>query len=388
VANAFELRQRPPDPLKQGIGRPLLSQHAAGGAVQDLLRSSNWCAAWGATASRVSQGWGGGMATVTAAMPSAGTFHGNWRIPRLGPGYVAMEVGVWAEFTGAGPNKGQVRFRALESGNTATIDVPAGAAGLQTKNLAIQGVTGEETIEMTIAGDGASPTILHEAFVEYVPLTSPLAAGVIGGAAGRVTPFDEDETDPDSALSADEGTHLIDNYEDFYERERVYFQWTALSGINDYMENFEHQQWMPVHPGVADAEDELQIRVNATGLAGEDSRIYLYFGHEPHQGHPGVIPLDTVLIEVAAGAARDWYSATYSLRELYQLHRMPHPFTHVAIFPSTPEVGLPDGGCRPFRGADAGNKMVWGGPFGMDDARPQNGGYASPKIHAVSMWGL
>lgn len=357
MANSFTVAMTPPDPLKVALGLPLIGPGT--GQVGHLIEAHNWLHAWGGSTNVVSQGWGGNLAAATAVMPGAGTNHCRWRIPQINSAYTSVQVEVWAEHLGG--VAGSVRFQSTNGADTETLTINPGAAASYTGTLTVAFGTGYEQIDMTIAGDGASATRVHDMWIRYVPLTSPLAAA----AAGSFTPFDAAEWDADSCLASDLGSRMVVNLTEFLARPRVYYQWSDLGSIKSGMASTEHHCWVPVHYDAVNNGLTVTMYVEATGAVGA-SKVHVYVNGAAN-GHPGSF-YDTYTIDVGAGAARAWYSKTITLADVPRLARMPHPMTDLCIWPGTRSTG----GVGDF------------GPL-LDQ---QNGGTASPTIHSVSVWGV
>lgn len=362
MANTFTLTVVPPDPLKFSIGLPLLAEGT--GCADDLLDAHNWCHAHGGAQNVVTQGWGGSLATRTAAMPATSVWHARWAFPILNAAFTSVRVHVFAEYAGAGT--GSVRFQSFSGADTETITINPGAAawysGAAQLTVAAGG-GGYELVDMTIAGDGAAATVVHSVAIDWLPKTSALPTG----AAGDFTPFDEAERDADSVCSSDVGRRLLDNLTELLARKRVYYQWSELAVIDPDMNEIEHVVWVPVHYDARTRSYLVTVYVDATGAVGA-SQVHIYV-NDATPGHPGGF-LDTYTIDVGAGAARNAYTKTITLVDQPRLDGVPHPFTKITIWPGT----------RTTQGV---------GDFGpADSGRQQNDGIASPTIHGVAVWGI
>lgn len=367
MANDFILPPVPPNPNRFGPGQKLLAETE--GCFRDLGRAFNWAHAWGGSQNVISQGWDNSIATTTAVMPGAGTWHGQWRIFELGSAWTSVRCQIRAEYAGAA--NGQVRFQSAVGGGTLTLNVNPGAAAWYSGTLSPLDLSlGYEEIRLTIAGDGADATTLHEVMVDYVPLTSPLAAAGTDG----TTPLDAAEIDADSVGSSDVGIYMRNNLRALFGdaadlanypgRRRSYYQWTDLDGIQTGMHDTEHRVHFPVHYGAVAEGYTLTVYVMVTAGVG-DTYVYLYHNAE-RAGHPGTAR-ETTRITVPAGAD-GWYTTTVALDDRYQaLRNMPHPFSYMSIWPGT----------RDYAGV---------GNFGPG-VRQQNDGDTGPTIRAVSAWG-
>lgn len=358
MANTFSATVNPPDPLKFGAGQKLLADGT--GRFSDLCEAFNWLHAYGGSQNVITQGWGDEIATVAAVMPGAGSTHARWRFPQIDDAFTTVRCAVYARFAGTAPATGSVRFQSTNGADSLTLTINDGAAAWYEGTLTVAFAGGYETVDMTIAGDGTDATTVYEVAVDYQPLSSPLAAA----GSSNITPFDEAERDADSCVASDLGRYMLDNLTALFVRQRVYYQWSDLTGVEDGMSTVEHVVWIPVHYGGFEQTLTMTVHVEATGVASA-SKVYIY-----HSAISPGLPSDdatTTVIDVAAGAARQWYSTTFRLFEAHRLRGLPHPFIPVVIWPGTRDVD---------------------GVGGFSPRVPQNLGNPTPTIHAVSMWSV
>ena len=378
MANDFPSPIVPPDPNRFGPGQKLLAETT--NCFQDLAESHNHGHAWFGAGTVVAQGYGESVATTTVAMPVAGTWHSNWRFPKIGTAWASVEVEVRATKAGAGD--GSIRFQSVAGAATLTLAIPAAATSWVSGTLAVayDATTKAEEVNMTIAGGAAATaTTLHEVFINYVPLTTPLAAAGSDG----FTPFDAAEIDADSVCSSDVGIYMRNNLRTFLGdaddltnypgRKRVAYQWAdlgsagtgAATAIKTGMTIAEHRVLRPVHYGALQNAHTMTVYVEATG-AGGAAKIYLYHGGES-PGHPAESSgRYSTLISVGAGAARQWYTTTFNIDDTHRhIGNIRFPSSFLSVWPGTRSNG------------DIGN---------FSPGRVQNSNATQATIHAVSAW--
>ncbi|MDP3908844.1 MAG: hypothetical protein Q8Q14_00495 [Gemmatimonadales bacterium] len=338
------------------IGRDLLASD-----VTTLGLSSNGCRAWGHAQNVVTQGFAESLLAEPAVLAAA---HCVWRFPELAAVWTAVRCHAYAEFAG-GAGNGTVRFQT--GAGLVDLAVPPGAPAWYSGNCPIAPAAGYEEIGMHVVGDGVSATTVHSVEVEYEPLAGVLAAGLSDG----VCPLDTLELDADSAVAADVGRRLIDNYDLFLDLPRVYYNWSGINGpstIQPDMDEVIHRVWVPVHYGTREDDSMvLTVHVRATPDPVFATQINIHHGGPGHLvGHPQG-PFVMTALDVANGpAVPTWYTATIRLREESELAGARHPMAQIAIWPGTRDrAGVGD----------------------FTDRHPQNGGNAGPAIHSVSVWG-
>lgn len=336
-----------PDGLIRGAGAP--NWTTVGEAM-------NYIQAYMHAAPVISQGWhttgvsGDSLCVTTSATFSAMC---TWRIPPwLSDDTQTVRISIYASIAG-GATSGEVRFESAFEGDSLTLTVPG--TGWVQGTLDVEASAGYETITMDMRAIGGGNVQVHDVCVHYQALSSPLAAGALGG----FTPFDEDEFDPDEPLSSDAAHYLFDALAAFRGRMRCYFNWSGLENSThadavSYMANYVHRIWTPVHQGTEEKGLKLICYARTSNPGGSAANVRI------HHGGSNIDLGDSTAWSVGAGAAAAWQVTggdipdTIVMAEERALPELPHLSGQICIAP--------------------------GGVTGVELA-------TAARVHSIAMWG-
>jgi len=171
----------------------------------------------------VSQGWPDGVFSVigTPAAPNA-----RWRIPIPSNAHSTLLIHVKADNSS---NAGSITLEELTNNNTSTINLTSTSRWYEgTLSVGAQAGT---YLEITATADAtAGTTTISYLSLQWQPLSSPLAAGVVDSkhSSSDITPMGANRSAADYPLSSARGVALLNSLKELAKRPRVFFAWSGL----------------------------------------------------------------------------------------------------------------------------------------------------------------
>lgn len=256
----------------------------------------------------------------------------EWAVPLPSPAHQTLKIEFYAS---ASAGAGTVRFTSANTGAVLTRGIVAAGRYTGTLNVGAP-AAGFDVITMSLEATSGDVQVDSRMFWA-VPLTSPLAAGVVTTVpGGTITPFGQNALGADEPLPAGRARMMIKTGEALVERPRVLWCWSGLSNISSYVPNaqatmpaYPHRQFCLVNPGAFAQGVEYTVRVKtAANATGSDQYVYMQVGE-----------LDAPPILVAtqpAAAAAQWHSAKVQLPETYPIGALPYPGAWITVHPNGP----------------------------------------------------
>lgn len=277
MANAIPANYPRPDPGTIGAGEPVSDP-----PPQTLLTTMNWFSA--APVNRIAQGWNhtDDICRRRAAMPvmpaigSKGSHVACWPVPAYGV-RTDLEVCVFGHRDGA---TGTVRFRSVQTGDTVDLALGLADAWSAIGALTVDCSSGEDEVEMYLAGDTVADVHVFYANGDFPALVGALATP----GTGEPTPFDEDELGPDEPWSSDVSLAVLDNLEIYLGWLASYFTWSGVQNTSSGtkasygMPAWNHQVISSVHRGQLRAELTWEAKLRAANLSGSDELVVFAIG--------------------------------------------------------------------------------------------------------------
>lgn len=299
-----------PDTLRAAPTQPIFAGSGTlEGAHYDLVRAYNLAAATGHAAPIISQGH-----TAFTANTGGWVEQCRYKVPYLSSEHEK------AVFCGAvvtsGAGTGELRFTAVNAGNTATI-TPIGAYGWYSTGAALVLSTGA-TEEILIESKG--DVDVDDVLVSYQDVDSaaayPAADGQLpAGAFDGYIPFDDADVQADAPMSSDLGRQMIGNLTPLGARKRVIYQYSGVANgpaaADAYMPERGWSVPVPVLPETGPVEVHLRLEnvdvvdhvvwiQHGPGYVTETSLR----GQRPNAAGPGLTRQ-----VVAAGTALGWLAS-------------------------------------------------------------------------------
>lgn len=174
----------------------------------------------------VSQGWPDGVFAVTGTPAAA---NARWRIPVPSNAHSTLLIHVKADNSS---NAGTLTIEELTNNNTSTINLTSTSRWYEaTLSVGAQAGT---YLEITATADatGGTTTISYLS-LQWQPLTSPLAAGVVSSkhSGSDITPMGANRSAADNPLSSARGVALTNTLRELAKRPRVFFAWSGLQNV-------------------------------------------------------------------------------------------------------------------------------------------------------------
>jgi len=333
MANTFS---NPPDwldPSTLAPGAPYdTTRHAA------LAASLNYAHAQGNCQPVFAMGWPSGACSWDSTVVDVLTI----AVPPLSDAHTYVYCRIWALRT---TSNATITFTSANSAATRSFTVSTGTSARYggSLNLGVLGASGD-VITVSLTAGAAGTVQLDDCCVEYIALTSPLAAGAVGG----FTPLGATRAGADYPVSTARGRTMLASARDLVARPRCLFNWSGLQNITSY--NAEAQPFMPgyVHMaavqtfrGAENAARTVIVRALCESYLAAESTARIIVGspasEQLAQGGTITVPLNDPL-------DTSWYEVEITLPEARKIPGSDYDGTWIGIHPAHTDTTAPPGG--------------------------------------------